>query len=50
MIKHAWAGVVEGWVTYRKVIRDTVQVRPKHGERPCGDCTVSKQNFRVLKK
>ncbi|WZY96747.1 hypothetical protein YC2023_069076 [Brassica napus] len=32
------AGVVEGWVTYREVIRDSVRVRPKHGKRSGGDC------------
>ncbi|WZY96746.1 hypothetical protein YC2023_069075 [Brassica napus] len=37
------AGVVEGWVTYREVIRDSVRVRPKHGKRSGGDCRVSKQ-------
>ncbi|WZZ24942.1 hypothetical protein YC2023_008343 [Brassica napus] len=44
------AGVVKGWVTYREVIRDTVRVRPKHGERSGGDCRVSKQDFRALEK
>ncbi|WZY87227.1 hypothetical protein YC2023_033611 [Brassica napus] len=29
---------VEGWVTYREVIRDSVRVRPKHGKRSGGDC------------
>ncbi|WZZ07524.1 hypothetical protein YC2023_093445 [Brassica napus] len=33
-----WGAVVEGWVTYREVIRDSVRVRPKHGERSGGDC------------
>ncbi|WZY87226.1 hypothetical protein YC2023_033610 [Brassica napus] len=37
------SGVVEGWVTYREVIRDSVRVRPKHGKRSGGDCRVSKQ-------
>ena len=48
--KRAWAGVVKWWVTYREVIRDTVRVRPKHGERSCGDCRVSRQDSRALKK
>ncbi|WZZ25802.1 hypothetical protein YC2023_009203 [Brassica napus] len=33
-----FARVVEGWVTYREVIRDSVRVRPKHGKRSGGDC------------
>ncbi|WZZ62150.1 hypothetical protein YC2023_062257 [Brassica napus] len=37
------SGVVEGWVTYREVIRDSVRVRPKHEKRSGGDCRVSKQ-------
>ena len=49
-VKRAWAGVVEGWVTYREVIRDSVRVRPKHGERSGGDCRVSKQWFRSSEK
>ena len=36
-VKRAWTGVVEGWVTYREVIRDSVRVRPKHGKRSGGD-------------
>ena len=36
--------------TYRKVIRDIVGVRPKHGERSGGDCRVSKQWFQVFGK
>ncbi|WZZ28242.1 hypothetical protein YC2023_011643 [Brassica napus] len=39
----------ERMVTYWEVIRDTVRVRPKHGERPGGDCRVSKQVFQALK-
>ncbi|WZY86725.1 hypothetical protein YC2023_033109 [Brassica napus] len=42
---HVQSGVVEGWVTYREVIRDSVRVRPKHGKRSGGDCRVSKQLF-----
>ena len=49
-VKNAWAGVVEGWVTYREVIRDSVWVRPKHGKRSGGDCRVSKQWFRAFGK
>ncbi|WZZ26277.1 hypothetical protein YC2023_009678 [Brassica napus] len=37
------SGVVEGWVTYQEVIRDSVRVRPKHGKRSGGDCRASKQ-------
>ncbi|WZY85686.1 hypothetical protein YC2023_032070 [Brassica napus] len=49
-VKHAWAGIVKGWVTYRKVIRDTVQVRSKYKEMSCGDCRTSKHDFRALEK
>ncbi|WZZ85540.1 hypothetical protein YC2023_114119 [Brassica napus] len=42
-VKHAWDVVVKGWVSYRKVMCDTVRVRPKHGERLGGDCRVNKQ-------
>lgn len=38
------ARVVEGYVTFRKVIRDIVRVMSKHGEKSCGDCNVSRQN------
>ena len=41
---------MKGWVTYRKVIRDTVRVRPKHGKMSCGDCRVNEQDFRALEK
>ncbi|WZY85673.1 hypothetical protein YC2023_032057 [Brassica napus] len=43
--KHAWARVVKRWLTYRKMIRDTMQVRRKYGEKSCGDCRVSKNEF-----
>ncbi|WZY85683.1 hypothetical protein YC2023_032067 [Brassica napus] len=36
--------------TYRKVIRDTVQVRSKYKEMSCGDCRTSKHDFRALEK
>ena len=49
-VKRAWAGVMEGWVTYREVIRDSVLVRPKHGKRSIGDCRVNKQWFRAFRK
>lgn len=32
------------------MIRDTVRVWLKHGERSCGDCRVSKQNFQAFEK
>ena len=48
-VKCDWTGVVEGWMTYRKVIRDIVWVRPKCGERSCDDYKISKQWFRALK-
>ena len=35
---------------YREVIRDTVRVMPKHGERSGGDCRDNKQDFWVLEK
>uniref|UniRef100_A0A0D3CWJ2 Glycosyltransferase n=1 Tax=Brassica oleracea var. oleracea TaxID=109376 RepID=A0A0D3CWJ2_BRAOL len=31
-------GIVEGWVTYREVIRDSMRVRQKHGKSSGGDC------------
>uniref|UniRef100_A0A0D3D2J3 F-box protein At3g26010-like beta-propeller domain-containing protein n=1 Tax=Brassica oleracea var. oleracea TaxID=109376 RepID=A0A0D3D2J3_BRAOL len=37
-LKGVSSGVVEGWVTYREVIRDSMRVRPKHGKRSGGDC------------
>ena len=37
-------------MTYREVNRDTVQVRPKHGKKSCGDYKVSKQDFWILEK
>ncbi|WZY87367.1 hypothetical protein YC2023_033751 [Brassica napus] len=37
------ARVVEGWVTYREVIHDSLRVRPKQGKRLGGDCRVSKK-------
>ena len=33
---------------YRKVIRDTVRVRLKYGERSGGDCRISKQDFEKI--
>ena len=39
-VKRACTGIVEGWVTYREVIRDIVRLRPKHGKRSGGDCRV----------
>ncbi|CAF2007234.1 BnaCnng74440D [Brassica napus] len=39
-IKRVSAGVVNGWVTYREVIRNTVRVRPKYRERSGDDCMV----------
>ena len=47
-IKRAWAEVVKWWMTYRKVIRDTVLVRPKHGEISDGYSRVNKQWFRTF--
>ncbi|WZZ20470.1 hypothetical protein YC2023_121857 [Brassica napus] len=46
--KRVGAGVVKGWVTYREVIRDTVQVRRKHGKRSGSNCRVNKQDSRAL--
>ena len=37
-------------MTYRKVIHDIVQVKPKYEESSCGDCMVSKEDFQALEK
>ena len=46
-VKRAWAGIVKWYVTYRKVICNIVQVRPKHGKMSSGDCMISKLNAGV---
>lgn len=42
--------IMKQWMIYLEVIRDTVRVRPKHEERSCGDCRVSKHDFCALEK
>lgn len=49
-IKRIWVGLVERLMTNRKVIRDIVRVRPKHGKISCSDFMVSKHNLRASQK
>lgn len=49
-IKRILVGIVEEWMNYRKVIRNIVRVKPKHGEKSYGDCMVSKHDFRDSQK
>lgn len=49
-VKHAWAKIIERWVTYRKVIYGTIWVRTKQRKRSCGECMFSKQVFWAKKK
>ena len=37
-VKRVWTEIVKKWVTYRKVIHDTVRMGPKHRKMSGGDC------------